>query len=405
MNLPVRIARRYLFAKKSTNAINIITAVSVFGIAIGTAALVLVLSVFNGFEDLITGLFSSFNPDIKVTPAEGKVFTIDDEQTAKIQSINGVLFLSKTIEEIAFFENNGSQDFGTLKGVDEQYVKVTGVDSTIREGEFLLKDNDRNLIVLGVGMRNKLSASADNINPINVYMAKRKTRGPTDKPFRSKFAYPVGTFVIQQDYDNQYVLSDLKFAQSIMAYKNGEIGALEIKLTSDADASAVVNKIQSIMGDGFNVKDRYQQDEAFLKLMNLEKWMFYALFSLSLVLVAFNLIGSLWMIVIDKKNDISILKSMGADDSIIRRIFLNEGFLLCGLGMAIGFILAILFYVGQKTLGIIPIPEGFIVDAYPISMRVMDFIIVAITVFLIGLLASYPPARRAERVPALIREG
>ena len=405
MNLPLKFARRYLLAKKSTNAINIITGISVFGIAVGTAALVLVLSVFNGFEDLITGLFSSFNPDIKVTPAEGKVFTIEDEKIAQIKSIDGVLFVSKTVEEVAFFENEGSQDFGTLKGVDGEYVKVTGVDSTIREGVFKLKEEGKNLIVMGVGMRNKLSASVDNINPINVYMAKRKTRGPTDKPFRSKFAYPAGTFVIQQDYDSQYVLGDLEFAQSLMEYKNGEIGAIEIKLKENAVAQNAVAEIHSILGEGFVVKDRYQQDEAFLKLMNLEKWMFYSLFSLSLILVAFNLIGSLWMIVIDKKNDISILKSMGAEDKVIRKIFLSEGFLLCGIGMAIGFFLAVAFYIGQKTLGIIPIPEGFIVDAYPISMRLMDFIVVGITVFIIGFLASYPPALRAERVPALMREG
>ena len=404
MNLPLKIARRYLFAKKSTNAINIITGISVFGIAVGTAALVLVLSVFNGFEDLITGLFSSFNPDIKVTPASGKIFTIDDEKIARIESIEGVLYLSKSIEEVAFFENEGSQDFGILKGVDEYYVKVTGIDSTIREGVYNVKEEGRNLVVLGVGMRNKLSASVDNINPINIYMAKRKTRGPTDKPFRSKFAYPAGTFVIQQDYDSQYVLADLEFAQSLMAYKNGEIGAMEIKLNDAVDTEEVVREVQNILGEKFVVKDRYRQDEAFLKLMNLEKWMFYALFSLSLILVAFNLIGSLWMIVIDKKNDISILKSMGADGSLIRRVFLGEGLLLCSLGMAIGFSLSILFYIGQKSLGIIPIPEGFVVDAYPISMRIWDFLVVAITVFAIGLIASYPPALRAERVPALIRD-
>ena len=404
MNLPLKIARRYLFAKKSTNAINIISGISVFGISVGTAALILVLSVFNGFEDLITSLFSNFNPDVKVTPYKGKTFKLEEEKLAAIKNLDGVAFVSRTLEEVAFFEYQGSQDFGTLKGVDENYHNVTSIDSTIREGVYQLQDEDRNLAILGVGLRNKLSVNVgDYLSTLSVYMPKRKKVSPTAKLFKKRLVYPVGTFMIQQDFDNEYLLTSLEFAQSLLEAK-GEMSALEIRLSDAVDPAITLDAIQKILGVGFAIKDRYHQDEAFLKLMNIEKWMSYAILCLTLILVAFNMIGALWMIVLDKKNDISILKSMGADRTMVRNIFLGEGLLLCLLGLISGFVIAILLYLSQKAFGIVPIPAGFVVDAYPISMRIPDFIIVALTVITIGVLASIPPALRAARVKALIRE-
>ena len=324
MNLSLKIARRYLFAKKSTNAINIISGISVFGISVGTAALILVLSVFNGFEDLITGMFSNFNPDVKVTPLLGKTFQIEEEKLVQIKDLEGVAFVSKTLEETAVFEYKGSQDFGTLKGVDEFYNQVTSIDSTIREGDYQLKDGKRNLAVLGVGLRNKLSVNVgDYLSTLTVYMAKRKKVSPTQNPFKKRLVYPVGTFVIQQDFDNEYLLTSLEFAQSLLGVKN-EVSTLEIKLVEHSDAELTLTAIRNIVGEDFVVKDRYQQDEAFLKLMNIEKWMSYAILSLTLILVAFNMIGALWMIVLDKKNDIAILKSMGANRELVRNIFLGE---------------------------------------------------------------------------------
>ena len=433
MNLPFKIARRYLFANsisgvllvlalgyvfllpfllilfllkkinfKSINAINIISGISVFGLSLGTAALILVLSVFNGFEDLISGLFSTFNPDVKITALKGKTFTADSTMIAKLEKVNGVIAVSQTLEEIAFFEYKGSRDFGTLKGVDEHYTKVTGIDSTIREGELIFAANGRHYAVLGVGMRNKLSVNVDNeFTPITVYMAKKK-RSIT-KPFVKKFLYPAGTFVIQQDFDNQYILSSLDFARKLLNVSD-QVSALEIRMDPAKDPGKTLSDIRKIMGDGFVVKDRYQQDEAFLKLMNIEKWLSYAILSLTLILVAFNMVGSLWMIVLDKKKDIAILKSMGATNKTIRNIFLNQGFLLCSLGMVFGFIIAIALYLLQITYGIVPIPQGFVVNAYPISMRFVDFTIVAITVLIIGLLASILPALKASRISALVRE-
>ncbi len=403
MNLPLKIARRYLFAKKSTNAINIISGISVFGISVGTAALILVLSVFNGFEDLLTGLFSSFNPDVKVLPAEGKVFEINPEEMASLNSLKGIEYMSSTLEEVAFFEYKGSQDFGILKGVDQHFDEVTGIDSTIREGQYLLKDGERVMAVLGVVMRNNLSINVDDdFSMMSVYMGKRGKVSALGDPFKKRFVAPVGTFVIQQDFDSRYVLTDLDFVRDLLEYET-EISSLEIKLKPGADGVAVINSIKNILGPRVMVKDRYQQDEAFLKLMNVEKWVAFAIVLLMLALILFNMIGALWMIVMDKKKDIAILKSMGAVNSTIRNIFINEGLLLAFLGIFIGFALAILLYLIQKYLGIVPIPAGFVVDAYPISMRMVDFVVVGSTVVVFCFLASIPPAMRASRVSALIR--
>jgi lipoprotein-releasing system permease protein len=406
MNWPLRIARRYLFAKKSTNAINIITGISVIGIAIGTAALIIVLSVFNGFEDLITGLFSNFNPDIKVVPAKGKTFEVDSLQLAELWELEGIEVVSQSLEEVAFFEYDNNQDFGILKGVDQYYREVTGIDSTIREGRYVFSEDERDFAVVGVGMRNKLAVNLGKVlSTISVYMAKQERVGPFENQFRKKLVYPGGTFVIQQDFDNQYVLTSLEFARGLMRMPN-QVSALEIRMAPGASERAVREGITSVLGSDFIIRNRYEQDEAFLKLMNIEKWMSYAILSLTLLLVAFNMIGALWMIVLEKQKDISILKSMGATKESIRNIFLSEGLLLCFFGMLIGYVIAIGLYLLHVNLpnGLVSIPQGFVVTAYPISLRAMDFLVIAITVLSIGGIASMLPARRAMRVPAIIRE-
>lgn len=406
MNLPLLISRRYLFAKRSTNAINIITGISVLGVAIGTAALVLVLSVFNGFEDLLSDLFGHFNPELKITPEKGKTFRADSIQLAQIRAIPGVEVLSETLEEIAFFEHDGSQDFGVLKGVDDQFARVNGIDSdtTLIEGEYVLLDGERNCLILGAGVRNKLSVNVENpLASVTVYMPEQQT-GLLDKPFKTRVASPVGTFAIQQEFDSEYVLSNLEFVRELLEAEPGTVSALEIKTRAGANMSDLKTQIKGILGDGFVMKDRYEQNEAFFKVMQLEKWMGFAITSLMLLLMAFNTVGALWMIVLDKQRDISTLKSMGATDGMVRRIFLLEGFLLTLLGMGIGLLLAIILYVVQKNWGIVTIPEGFLVDSYPIAMRAGDFIPIILTVLGIGFLASILPARRAAQVPAFLRE-
>ena len=406
MNLPFKIARRYLFAKKSTNAINIISGISVLGLALGAAVLVLVLSVFNGFEKLISGMMGNFNPDIKITATKGKTFTADTLIINQLSSLKGVAYLSETLEETAFFEYEKSQEIGILKGVDDNFIKINGIDSTVKEGKYLLYDGEQNYVVLGGGIRNLLSIYGNNMmTPLSIYMPKRGDVGALEAPFKKRLAYPAGTFVIQTEFDNQYVLTNLDFVRELLG-ADDEISALEIKLNPNISTSQTLSDIKNIMGADFTVKDRYQQDEAFLKLMNMEKWLSYAILCLTLLLVAFNMVGSLWMMVLEKRKDISILKSMGATDKLIRNVFLNEGLLLCGLGLISGFILAIIAYLLHIYTegGLVPLPPGFATDRYPVALKWTDFIVVAITVSIIGLLASTPAAIRAMKVETSMRE-
>jgi lipoprotein-releasing system permease protein len=405
LNLSLKIARRYLFAKKSTNAINIITGISVAGIAIGTAALILVLSVFNGFEDLIIGLFSKFNPDVKVTASVGKTFEPDSLKLAQIKQFPGIKLVSQTLEEVAFFEYGGRQDFGIVKGVDADYRLVSNIDSAIVEGQYRLSAGDRNLAVMGFGLRSQLQVDIeDPFGLLNVFMAKREKTSGLEQPFKKRIVYPSGSFRVQQEFDDRYVLVSLEFAQDLLG-SYGEVSALEVKLAPGADPVQVIAAIQSLLGEGFEVKDRYQQEASFLKLMNIEKWMSFALLCLTLVLVAFNMIGSLWMIVLEKKSDVSILKGMGGTNKMVRNIFLCQGLLLCLLGLLAGLVIAVVLYALQKMFGIVPIPEGFVVDAYPISMRLVDVLAVAMVVVITGVVASVPAAVRASKVPTLVREG
>lgn len=405
MNVPFRIARRYLFARKSTNAINIITGVSLLGISIGTAALVLVLSVFNGFEDLITGMFNSFNPELKVIPAKGKVFEADSLFLDSIRSIPGIDMASPTLEEIAFFEYKDKQDFGVIKGVEQDFDLVTRLDTTVREGGFRLQDDQRTLAVSGVGMRNRLGLDiGDPFSSISVYMPRRETTSAFQQPFRRRFLYPGGTFVIQQEFDNQYVITKLAFVRELMGRRQ-EASSLELRLDGSRSLKDVQSDLEQHLGDAFIVKNRFQQEESFLKLMQLEKWMSFAIVSLMMLLVAFNMVGALWMIVLEKKRDISILKSMGATRAKVRRIFLYEGMLLSVVGILLGFVLALLLYWAQKQFGLVGVSGQFVIQAYPISLRGFDFFLVFLTVLAIGMLASWPPAKRAERVPAILREG
>lgn len=406
MNLSLKIARRYLFAKKSTNAINIISGISVLGLALGAAALVLVLSVFNGFEKLITGMMSNFNPDVKIVATKGKTFISDSLKINQLRQINGVELLSETLEETAFFEYEKSQAIGTLKGVDDNFSKINRIDSTVREGRYLLHDTQNDYAVLGGGIRNQLGVYERNmLTPLSIYMPKRGEVGVLEQSFAKRFVYPAGAFVIQSEVDNQYVLTNLQFVRDILNAEN-EVSAYEIKLKPDANASSALSEIRSIMGNDFTVKDHYQQDEAFLKLMNIEKWMSYAILSLTILLVAFNMVGSLWMMVLEKKQDISILKSMGAQDKLIRNIFLNEGFLLCGMGLISGFVIAIILYILHVYTegGLVPLPPGFASDRYPVALKTVDFVVVATTVIVIGLLASLPAALRAMRVETAMKE-
>ena len=408
MNLPFKIARRYLFAKKSTNAINIISGISVFGITIGVAALIIILSVFNGFGELLGSLFDRFNPDVRITVTEGKVFSPTPVELEQIRALESVAYCAETLEENAMFEYGKNTDFGIIKGVDEWFDEVTALDTMVRLGRYNLQEGERNYAILGLGMQQKLDINmSDLINSISVYMPKRKVKNSLmEQPFKKRIINFGGSFLVQQsDFDEQYVIVPMDFARELLSYTN-EVSALEVKLDANANPPKAIAEIRAIMGEGFDIKDRYQQNAAFFKIMNIEKWIAYVILSFTLVLVAFNMVGSLWMLVIDKKQDIAILKSMGATAKMIRNIFLSEGLLLSLLGVGIGFAIAILACLAQQYFGFITLQGGgaFLIDAYPVKMHLWDFVVVFITVVAIGTIAALLPAVRASRINAVIRE-
>jgi lipoprotein-releasing system permease protein len=402
--LPFKIAKRYLFGKKTSNAINLITGIAVLGIAIGSAALILILSVFNGFESLIAGLLNDFNADLKVTPIEGKYFNITPEDIIKLEEIEGINTVSKTLEEIAFFEYKGAQVIGAVKGVDEAFRNVTSIDSAIYSGRYVFNKNGVRYGLVGARLHNQLAINqGDALTPVKVHMPNKKKKGLVKKDYTTMLVYPSGIFSVQSEKEDQYLLSSYEFAAKLLGKKQTEASSLELKLSPGADEDDIRAALTKSLGTNFDIKNRYQQDEAFLKLMNIEKWISFLIVSLTLLIVAFNLVGALWMIVLDKTKDITILKSLGFLSKDIRNIFLWEGMLISGLGLVIGIILAITLYLLQKYVGLVPVPDGFIIDAYPIKLRLTDFFVVIVTVAIIGYIGSLLPAYRAAKVSPYLR--
>ncbi len=401
------IARRYLFGKKRASTINIITGLSMFGIAIGAAALFLVLSVFNGFEDLLGSMVSRFNPDIKIVPSEGKYIEVTDSLLYTIKSVDGVREVSETLEEVALFRYEENLQFGIIKGVDSLFNKVNSIDSAILDGYYLIGRGKEigSVGVFGAGVANslKLALGAKVTQPVAVYMPKKKKRGALDRPFRTQFLIPSGVFSIQQEIDMQYVLAPLPFVERLLNVTKKR-SAIEVDIDPEVDPVQVSSVLSGKLGTAYDIRDRRKQDEAYYKLMKLEKWMFFALFALMMLLVAFNIIGALWMIVLSKQQDIAILKAMGATAKTVRNIFLFEGLLISIYGLISGLILGMVLYLLQKHVGLVGIPEGFVIDSYPLSFRWTDWIVVGVTVLSIGMAASVLPSLRAMRISVTKRE-
>lgn len=403
MRLSLEIAKRYLLGKKSSNAINLITWISISGIAIGTAALLLILTVFNGFKSLLSDMFDSFNPDLKITLVEGKNFELDSMVHNDLLKIEGVIGLSKTLEEIALFEYDDTQKIGVIKGVDESFAAVTDIDTTLLRGSFVTREGDINYGVVGIGMSNMLGVNhRDALTPITVYMLLRKAKGPLAKEFKSRPLYPSGVFSVKGESDMKYIVTSYDFVNRLLDYED-RTSAIELRLSPGADESSVRKAIKDILGPEFVIANKYQQNETFLKIMNIEKWVSYLIACLTLLLIAFNLVGSLWMIVLDKKKDISILRSMGLMKEDIQGIFKNVGLLITGIGLVIGIVLALTFYFLQKEVGIIFIPDGMMATPYPVAINILDFVLVTFTVFSIGYLASMLPSRVAGKISTNLR--
>jgi lipoprotein-releasing system permease protein len=396
MRLSLYIAKRYLFAKKSRNAINIISAVSVAGVAVGTMALIIVLSVFNGLELLVTGIFNTFDPDLKITAAEGKTFVVDSSKLILLADVNGVSCYSLTIEENVLLKYSDRQFVATVKGVDDNYVAVSDIDSAMWEGEFRLVDEKgRPYAVPGVGIAQYLGIRVNFITPLFVYVLKRtaeSTLNP-ENAYNREYIFPSGIYQIEQSYDSKYIYVPLEFARDLIENENG-ISSIEIRFEDNADSRRVQKDVTEIFEEGFVVQNRFEQQELFYKVMRSERLAIFMILTLILIIASFNIIGSLTMLIIEKERDIEILKSLGADKMLIRKIFIFEGWLISIIGAAAGMIFGFFICWLQQTYGIVKLnSDSLIMNAYPVVMKLKDFIIVPFTVLLIGYWAAWYPVR------------
>jgi lipoprotein-releasing system permease protein len=403
LNVPFYIAKRYLVSKKSHHIINIISGISVAGVTVGTMALIIVLSVFNGFEELVVSLFSSFNPDVQVTVTSGKTFHYDSLAGQKIRQLPGVAGMVEVIEENVLMKYKSKQYIVTLKGVSPEYVKLSGLDSMIQEGRFVLQEGKQEFAVLGYGVAYYLDANLNDYeNPIGVYVPSRTgTPGAgLDQAFREEPIFPSGFFSIQEDYDVKYGLVPLSFMKRLLDYRD-ELTSLEVKAAPGADIPAIKAGIQQILGSGFTVKDRFQQQALLYKIMKSEKWAIFLILSFILLIATFNVIGSLSMLILDKRKDIAILQSMGASRRMVNRIFLTEGLLISFIGAVAGMVLGAVICYLQQRFGLIRLGAAdstFVVNSYPVSMQLRDFLLVFITVMLIGILAAWYPVYNIRKI-------
>ena len=392
-------AWRYFKAKKSTNAINIISWVTLCVIAFSTMCQVLVLSVFNGFEDLVRSLYSNFYTDVRVIPTKGKTIFLSPEQINSIKRFNGVKHISLVAQEKALLQNGELQTVVFLKGVDNNYHNVSGVPQKMLRGDFATGTADEPLLILGAGIESAVGVQSDNsLAPLTVFLPK-KTGSISSDPSSSLSegnAFTSGSFAIQQDFDNKFVLTNIDFLKQQMNYAVNEYSAVEIALNNPEQLEEITNSLQSMLGGNFRVQTKYQQNTSLYTSMKVEKWAIYAVLTLILIIAAFNMISALTMLVLENRKDISVLQSLGADKSLILKIFLSEGLILAVTGAAIGLSLATIICALQAKFKLVKLSgNSFLIDYFPVKLIVTDFILVASTALLIAFIAAWFPAKKA----------
>ena len=396
MNFSFLVARRYLFAKKSHNVVNVISAVSIVGVAVGTLALVIVMSVFNGFGNLTRQLYSAFNPDLKISAAIGKTFTVDSVKLQKLRTDPDILTFSQTIEENVLAEYGEQLEIAVMKGVDDQYIHVTGMDTMMYEGYFNLWENTMPQAVVGLTMAYKLRVGLNFITPLRLN-AVRNTPTISLNPERAvnkKIIFPSGKFAIDEEIDSKYILVPIEFARSLLE-NDSIVSAIEIKLKAGANETKVQRRVAAVFSDGFVVKNTYEQNEFAYKILKSEKFMAFMILTFVLLIASFNVVGSLSMLMIEKKSDMFILQSMGADRQMLGRIFIMQGWMIVLAGALIGLALGALICWLQMEFGFFKITDAgtYIIDSYPVALRSMDFVMILSAVAGVSFLTIYFPVK------------
>lgn len=400
MSLSGYIARRYFFARSSRNAVNIISGISILGVLVGTFSLIIVLSAFNGLEELVGGFYGKFNPDLKVSPKAGKYFVPKEGKLAALNEIEGVEAVSSVLEERVLFSFQEKEHIGSIKGVDSSYREVTRIASAIRDGDYALYFRDNSpALVLGAGVSYYLGYGSYSLHdPLQIFVPRAGASSVDfNSAFSSRLAYPVGIFTIQPEFDVKYAITNLAFVQELLD-RNQALSAIEIRLSNDAVVNRVKDKVSALMGPEFQVKDRLEQQAVFMKVMKTESLFTFLVFALILGIASFTIMGSLSMMMLDKKDHLRTLWAMGADIGTLRSIFFKEGLLISGAGLVLGLVLGLLAVVAQEQFGWIKLGQGYVVEAYPVVLRVRDLLLVALTVALLGGLSSWLTSRRLNLV-------
>ena len=404
MNLSFFIARRYLFSKKKHHAINIISAISVCGVALATLALVCTLSVFNGFQDMVAGFFTAFDPELKITVREGKVFDPHSAVFRQLRALPQIEVWTETLEENAMVQYKDRQAMAVIKGVDDNFEQLTSIDSLLYgTGRFILHDEVVDYGILGVELVSELGTGIQFVDPLQIYAPKRNARvnlaNPSASFSRGHLFSPGAVFVVnQQKYDAGYILTSLAFARRLFGYGT-EVSAVELKLKPEADADVVKKEISRILGDDFSVQNRYEQQADVFRIMEIEKFISYLFLTFILAISCFNVIGSLSMLSLDKREDVETLRHLGADSSLISKIFLFEGRLISTFGALAGIVLGLLLCFLQQRFGFVSLGGGgdFVVDAYPVSIHLTDVLLVFATVSVVGFLSVWYPVHYFTR--------
>ena len=388
MDFPLYIAKRYLFSKNSSNAVNIITAVSILGVAVGTMALLVVLSAFAGLEKFSTSMLSTFDPEIKIISVEGKTFLYTDHIDSLLLSDSNILAYTKTLEEKVFLRYRDKEFISKIKGVDTSFTKVNFIDSAIYAGRWMSNDVSNNEIVIGGGVSHYLSLGLnDSYKPLEVYVVKPGKGQITDpmSGFKRKDAFPVGSFAIEKEIDEKYVISSLYFIQSLLRYEEKQISAIEIRLNPKSNDKKVAKRLKSMLGDGYVVKTQKEQHALVYKMMNTEKIVTYLIFTLILIIAVFNVIGSVSMLIVDKKKNLHTLWSMGASEYLLRKIFIMVGILVTFIGGISGIVLGSILVLLQYYFNFLTFGGGM---AYPVELNISNILVVTFTIFTIGYIAS-----------------